>query len=83
MAIALWLRGISLEQLILWRDALIAARIQLAQGGKITSVSYDGKSVSYSQGDSDRLYADLLEIVRAIAELTGNPYRVGPVYAAF
>lgn len=83
MAIAVWLRGVPLEQLQQWANDLRAARIQLAQGGRITSVAYEGKSVSYSQGDSGRLYADLSDILAAIAELEGAPLRRGPVYAAF
>jgi hypothetical protein len=83
MAIAVWLRGVSLEQLKLWADQLRAARIQLAAGGRIVSVSYEAKSVTYSNADSGRLYADLADILAAIAELEGAPLRRGPIYAAF
>jgi hypothetical protein len=83
MAIAVWLRGVPIETLQQWANDLRLARIQLAQGGRIVSVGYESKAVTYSNADSGRLYADLADILAAIAELEGAPLRRGPIYAAF
>jgi hypothetical protein len=83
MAIAVWLRGVTLEQLYIYLADLRAARIQLAQGGRITSVSYEGKSVSYSAGDAGALYADMRDILNAITLLEGGTVAQGPILARF
>jgi hypothetical protein len=81
--VPVWLRGVPLEQLYIYLSDLRAARIQLAQGGRITSVSYEGKSVSYSSGEAGALFSDMRDILNAIAVLEGNCLPQGPVLARF
>jgi hypothetical protein len=81
--IAVWLRGVPIETLYVYLADLRAARIQLAQGGRITSVSYEGKSVSYSAGEPGALYADMRDVLNAITELEGGKVAQGPILARF
>jgi hypothetical protein len=81
--IAVWLRGVTIEQLYVYLADLRAARLQVAQGGRITSVSYEGKSVSYSPANADALYADMRDVLNAITELEGGKVAQGPILARF
>lgn len=82
-SVALWLQGVPLEQLYLYLADIRAARIQLATGGRIVSVSYEGKTVSYSNAASGSMFSDMRDILNAIAVLEGRSVRCGPIYAAF
>jgi hypothetical protein len=81
--IPVWLRGVSLEDLYVYLADLRAARLQLAKGGRITSVSYEGKSVSYSSGEAGALFSDMRDVLNAIAVLEGNCLPQGPVLTRF
>ncbi|MDP1628848.1 gpW family head-tail joining protein [Parvibaculum sp.] len=50
------------------------AKIDLALGTKTASVSYDGKSVSFTQTDMGKINALIAELT---AKLTGRPARRG------
>lgn len=67
-----------------WLVEAMAARRQVAIGGKVTSVSYEGKSVSYSPGNLDLLNQWITDLLDTIAWLQGNTTRkLRPIYGAF
>lgn len=59
------------------------AKHKLMTGTKETSVSYEGKSVSFSQTDVFRLDAYIADLTRQIGALTGQVSRRGPIYLGF
>jgi hypothetical protein len=60
-----------------------AARHQLMIGKAAASVSYDGKSVSYSRSNVGDLDSYIAFLCRQIAELQGTAVRRGPVHLTF
>jgi hypothetical protein len=56
---------------------------QLNTGKLTASASYNGKSVTYSQTDRDRLAAYISSLRQQIADLTGTSRRRGPMQIAF
>ena len=59
------------------------ARHKLMTGSKEASVSYEGKSVSFTQADSYRLDAYIADLQRQIDALMGTVRRRGPVQFVF
>lgn len=78
-----WLQGVPLEELYIYLADLRAARLQLAKGGRITSVSYEGKSVSYSSGEAGALFSDMRDVMNAIGALEGTCVPQGPILVRF
>lgn len=78
-----YLVGIDAVQLALWLSEAQIARHKLATGTKEASVSYEGKSVTFTQADMYRLDTYISSLLDALAELSGVVVRRGPVYAAF
>ena len=78
-----YLIGIDAVTLALWLSEAQIARHKLATGTKEASVSYEGKSVTFTQADMYRLDTYISALLGAINELTGVVTRRGPVYAAF
>lgn len=72
-----------LATLQLWLADAIAARHALLTGKRTASVSYDGKSVSYSQLDIGRLEAYIASLRSQIAALTGQQRLRGPMHLTF
>jgi hypothetical protein len=66
-----------------YATALTTARFELLSGKRVTSVSYDGKSVSYSQSDMAGLLAALTDVNDTIAWLTGQAVPRGPIHFTF
>jgi hypothetical protein len=78
-----YLVGIDAITLALWLSEAQIARHKLATGTKEASVSYEGKSVTFTQADMYRLDTYIESLINAISELNGVVVRRGPVYAAF
>lgn len=55
----------------------------LMTGGQAQSVSYDGKSVTFTQANAERLQAYITTLKERIAALEGRPVRRQPIYATF
>lgn len=66
-----------------WLTEAIAARHALLTGKRTVSVSYDGKSVTYSQTDIARLEAYIASLKNQIADLTGQQRLRGPMHLTF
>ena len=56
---------------------------QLNTGRATTSVSYEGKSVSYQQADLAKLSVYVNQLREQISTLEGRVTRRGPIYASF
>lgn len=78
-----WLYGITLINLQLMLAELQAARYKLLLGTKETTVSYEGKSVTFTASEIGRIDAALKDVMDAINELTGMTRARGPILAAF
>lgn len=78
-----YLVGVDAVTLALWLSEAQIARHKLATGTKEASVSYEGKSVTFTQSDLFRLDVYIGDLLKAIAELSGVVTRKGPVYVAF
>jgi hypothetical protein len=78
-----WLFGIALVNLQLMLAELQAARYKLLLGQKEATVSYEGKSVTFTASEIGRIDAALKDVIDAINELNGMTRARGPVYAAF
>jgi hypothetical protein len=78
-----WLYGITLLNLQLMLAELQAARYKLLLGQKETTVSYEGKSVTFTATEIARVDAALKDVIDAINELTGMTRARGPLLAAF
>lgn len=56
---------------------------QLLIGAKTTSVSYEGKSVSYTQANIDQLRAYIADLKQQIGTIEGSMPRRGPIHFSF
>ncbi|MGD9766862.1 MAG: phage head-tail joining protein [Pseudolabrys sp.] len=56
---------------------------QLLIGRRTASISYDGKSVTYTQATINELRNYIAELRRQIADLQGMPRRRGPFHLGF
>lgn len=72
-----------LATLQLWLLEARTALHKLNTGKLEASVSYDGKSVSYSQADRSKLEAYIARLEDQIAALTGAHRRRGPMLIGF
>lgn len=72
-----------LATLQLWLLEAKTALHKLNTGKLEASVSYDGKSVSYSQADRGKLEAYITKLEQQIAGLTGETRRRGPMLLGF
>lgn len=72
-----------LANLQLWLLEAKTALHKLNTGKLEASVSYDGKSVSYSQADRSKLEAYIAKLEDEIADLTGVQRRRGPLLMGF
>lgn len=78
-----WLYGIALVNLQLMLVEIQAARYKLLLGQKEATVSYEGKSVTFTEAEIGRIDAALKDVMDAINELTGMTRARGPLLAAF
>jgi gpW len=60
------LTGVPQATLQVWLTEARAAYAQLASGGKIVSVSYDGKSTTFSQANIENLESWIELLMRAL-----------------
>lgn len=67
----------------LWLAEANIARHNLLTGTKEASVSYDGKSVTFTATDAYRLDAYIADLERQIGEQSGTVRRRGPVQFSF
>lgn len=72
-----------LATLQLWLLEAKTALHKLKIGRMEASVSYDGKSVSYTQADMAKLQTYINDLEKQIATLTGQPRRRGPMLLGF
>ena len=72
-----------LLQLQLWLAEANIAKHKLITGTKEASVSYEGKSVTFTAAEAYRLDSYIADLTRQIAAASGQPSRRGPIYIGF
>jgi hypothetical protein len=73
-----------LPQLTIWLGQAMAARAQQATGGRITNVTDEGMSISYSAAEGSVSLAQwLTDLQDTIAYLNGSYQARGPIHFTF